>query len=92
MKIAIIMAGGRSGSDFLQSLFDGHPEVMQFPGILKFTNKFLEIFNKKSPQDIASFFIKTNKQFFDSRINKIERHNKLGIKKINFTKLIKKYL
>ena len=45
MRFVIIMCGRRSGSDLLQSLFDSHREVIQFPGILKFTEDFLKIFN-----------------------------------------------
>ena len=36
MKIVVLIAGGRTGSDFFQSLLDGHPEISQFPGIFAF--------------------------------------------------------
>ena len=84
MKIVILFTGGRSGSDLLQSLFDGHKEVAQFPGILHFTNDLLKIFNLKDPKKIAQKFISLNQLFFDSRLNLKERHNKLGKKKMNF--------
>ena len=45
MDIALIITGGRSGADLLQSLFDGHPEILQFPGILHFDDDFIKIFN-----------------------------------------------
>ena len=32
MKTLLLVAGSRAGSEFFQSLFDGHPEVLQFPG------------------------------------------------------------
>ena len=32
MKIIAFIGGGRAGIDFLQRLFDCHPEVSQFPG------------------------------------------------------------
>ncbi len=81
MKIVILFTGGRSGSDLLQSLFDGHNEVSQFPGILHFTNDLLKIFELKNPKKIAQKFISLNQFFFDSRHNKKERHDKLGKRK-----------
>ena len=90
MNTALILQGGRSGSDLLQSLFDSHPEILQFPGILRFDQKFLKIFNIKSTEQIALYFIKVNPQFFDSRLNKIERHNKLGQDKKGYFKVNKK--
>ena len=90
MNTALILQGGRSGSDLLQSLFDSHPEILQFPGILRFDQKFLKIFNIKSTEQIALYFIKVNPQFFDSRLNKIERHNKLGQDKKSYFKVNKK--
>ena len=33
MKFILLLGGGRSGIDLLQSLFDQHHEVSQFPGI-----------------------------------------------------------
>ena len=32
MKILALVGISRSGIDFIQSLFDSHPEVLQFPG------------------------------------------------------------
>ena len=84
MRFVIIMCGGRSGSDLLQSLFDSHREVIQFPGILKFTEDFLKIFNLDSPKKIAINFCNLNPHFFNSRLNLQERHNKLGNKKNSF--------
>ena len=97
MDIALIITGGRSGADLLQSLFDSHPEILQFPGVLQFDDDFIKIFNLKSDKEISKYFIKINKQFFDSRINKKERHHKLGTKKNDFfivdkKKFIKKFI
>ena len=75
----MLFTGGRSGSDFLQSLLDEHKEVAQFPGILHFTNDLLKIFKLKNAKKIAQKFISLNQLFFDSRHNKKERHDKLGI-------------
>ena len=90
MRIIILFTGGRSGSDLLQSLLDSHPEVAQFPAILHFTDEFLKIFKLKDPQIIAKKFIELNKFYFDSRLNKKERHYKLGIKKNEFYTVSKK--
>ena len=89
MDVALILAGGRSGSDLLQSLFDNHPQILQFPGILKFDEEFIRIFKLKSADKISKYFIKINKHFFDSRLNKIERHDKLGSNKSSFYKVDK---
>lgn len=91
MRIVIILTGGRSGIDLLQSLFDGHEEISQFPGVLEFTNNFIKIFDIKSPEKIVNFFIKFNPHFFDSRLssNSIERHDQLGIHKNDFYKVDK---
>jgi hypothetical protein len=90
MKIVMLFTGGRSGSDFLQSLLDEHKDVAQFPGILHFTNDLLKIFKFKDAQKIAKKFISLNQLFFDSRRNKKERHDKLGKKKNEFYVVNKK--
>lgn len=90
MRTVLLLTGGRSGSDFLQSLFDNHSEILQFPGPLKFDKQFIKIFNLKSDIEIAKYFIETNKHFFDSRLNKIERHDKLGLSKKEFYTVDKK--
>ena len=35
MKTLLLVAGGRGGSDFFRSLFDGHSQVLTFPGYLR---------------------------------------------------------
>tara|TARA_B100000035_G_C20977510_1_gene543861 strand:+ start:1 stop:1089 length:1089 start_codon:yes stop_codon:yes gene_type:complete len=84
MKLVLLFTGGRSGSDLLQSLLDGHKEVAQFPAVLHFTKELLKIFKLKDPKNIAKNFISLNKLYFDSRLNKRERHDKLGKKKNEF--------
>lgn len=76
MNLAVLVSGGRTGSDFFQSLLDGHKEILSFPGIFYF-DIFLQ---KLKAQKInpANLFIKMNDKFFDSRLNIIERHNQLG--------------
>ncbi len=82
MKLAVLISGGRTGSDFFQSLLDGHEEILSFPGIFYF-DKFLKELkiNKKNP---GNLFIEMNKDFFDSRLNLRERHNQLGKNKNEF--------
>lgn len=89
MKILIILTGGRSGSGLLQSLFDGHKEILQFPGELLFTDEIKKIFKENSPPKFVNSFINFNQHFFDSRLNTIERHNKLGSLKNEFYKVDK---
>ena len=90
MKFCLILTGGRSGSDLLQSLFDGHDDIIQFPGIIKFKKPFINIFNLKNDYQIAEKFIKFYPKFFDSRLNEIERHNLLGENKNEFYLIDKK--
>ena len=90
MKFCLILTGGRSGSDLLQSLFDGHDDIIQFPGIIKFKKPFINIFNLKNDYQIAEKFIKFYPKFFDSRLNEIERHNQLGENKNEFYLIDKK--
>ena len=84
MKFVIIITGGRSGSDLLQSLFDGHPQILQFPGQFIFDKSFIDILDETDPQKISQVFCNLNKKFFDSRIQKVERHHMLGKNKNDF--------
>ena len=54
--IVLILTDGRSGSDLLQSLFDRHPQILQFPGTVKFDEKFIKIFKLKSAYEISKYF------------------------------------
>ena len=50
MNIFVLVGFGRSGIDFLQSLFDKHYQISQFPGEFffdKFVNKFKNNISKK---------------------------------------------
>lgn len=75
MNFLILMTGGRSGSDFFQSLCDSHPEILQFPGIINLTE---DLFLENNPKNILNIFFNSNKFFFDSRLNVKERLDKLG--------------
>ena len=35
MKLILLTAGGRAGSDFFHSLLDGHSQILQFPGYFR---------------------------------------------------------
>jgi hypothetical protein len=84
MKIFIIITGGRTGSGFLHSILDGHPQICYFPGEFFFDEFFESARKEKSAVSIAKLFCKEYKYFFDSRYNKFERFNKLGESKKDF--------
>ena len=81
MKTLLLVAGSRSGSDFFQSLLDGHSQVMQFPGLIRTNKELIKVLSSHDPLKISSYFIEQYKHFFDSRVGyseKVERHNMLG--------------
>ena len=84
MKIVVLIAGGRTGSDFFQSLLDGHPEISQFPGIFRFDDFWEKTKKENKLENIAKILIDNYKHFFDSKKNLIERHNMLGKDKNDF--------
>ncbi len=81
MKLILLTAGGRAGSDFFHSLLDGHPEILQFPGYLRVDNNLKLILKTENLKKKAELFIKFYPEFFNSKVNKFERWNKLGEKK-----------
>lgn len=89
MKIYCILGNGRSGVDFLQSLFDKHPQVSQFPGVFYF-GEFWSRIKGSNKVKIANLFIRNHERFFNSKIYKQERHDKLGKRKNEFFKVNKK--
>ena len=91
MKTLILVTGGRGGSDFFQGLLDQHNEILQIPGILRIDNNFINIFNSKTNKEIAEKFTRFVPFIFDSRKNKLERHNKLGPKRNLFYKVDKNF-
>ena len=90
MKIILLAAGGRAGSDFFHSLLDGHPEILQFPGYFRVDDKINIIINANKLLDIANLFVKFYPEFFDSKKNKFERWDKLGERKNKCFKVNKK--
>ena len=84
MKLIVILLYGRSGSDLLQSLFDNHSEISQFPELFLWPNFYQKIQKEKNLKKIAETFTEDYKIFFDSRLNKMERHDQLGEKRLLF--------
>lgn len=83
MKYLFLVSGGRNGSLFFQSLLDGHPEVLQFPGIFlldEFLDKIQLTGNSRMPDSevVAKMFIDSYPEFFDSRLNPLHRMGALG--------------
>ncbi len=85
MKLLILLNGGRTGTDFFQSLLDGHEEILQFPGTFYFDELWNEVSQSNSIDRILEHFFEKYEKFFDSRINaEIERHDQLGKNKNEF--------
>ena len=80
MKIFAIVGMGRAGIEFLQSLFDGHTQILQLPGMIRFNKKFLNSLEMDS-KSFINYFIDNNEFFFNSLLQKLERHDQLGLKK-----------
>lgn len=92
MKIIGLTSNGRCGQDLFVSLLDEHNEILQFPSFVTFNKELLNVLSLKSKGEIAEKFSKLYPLFFDSRINKIERHDQLGPKKNQYyTVDIKKF-
>ncbi|OUV61089.1 MAG: hypothetical protein CBC82_07040 [Cellvibrionales bacterium TMED122] len=91
MKIVVILACmSRAGIDFFQSLLDGHSEISQLPGSF-YADEFLKkIKNKTDAKNIAETFVSMHEHFFDSRLNKLERHDYLGDNKNEYYLINKK--
>jgi hypothetical protein len=92
MKTLLLVAGGRGGSDFFRSLFDGHSQVLTFPGYLRINKDFQEMLNLKFPDQISKRFISLYPNFFNSKAywGRFERHHRLGEKRNKFFKVNKK--
>ena len=78
MKILYLVGGSRAGIDLFQSLLDGHPQILQFPGIIHTNKNSLKKLSSKNGEELYKNFINDYRHFFDSRLNKVERHYMLG--------------
>ena len=87
MKVLLLAAGGRAGSDLFHSLLDEHSQILQFPGMLEINRNFLDLINLKNYHEIPVRFIKLYPLFFNSKLNKLERHDSLGKNRKKFYKV-----
>ena len=79
----LVTGGGRSGTDFLQSLLDFHNEVLSFNGHIKL---YIEFFQKSKCikaksfdlQDLAHEFVGLYIEKFKTNYDYIERKDQLG--------------
>jgi hypothetical protein len=78
LKIVILITGGRTGSDFFQSLTDGHKEILQFPGCFFYNDFWQKTASNLNVNEISDAFISEYPHFFNSGLNTLERHHMLG--------------
>tara|TARA_Y100000310_G_scaffold335929_1_gene419182 strand:- start:760 stop:1893 length:1134 start_codon:yes stop_codon:yes gene_type:complete len=83
LRFCVILSTGRTGSDFLQSLLDSHPQILGFNGILFFhdfwnSSKCVKA-NKVDPSDFIDEFIGVHIEKFKSRYDLQENKDRLGI-------------
>ena len=89
LKKVLLVGTGRSGTDFFQSLLDGHSEILQVTGIWVFHGWWQKAMRKENPSDLINEFIWStspgnNLAKFKSYHNKIERWDQLGRDKNEF--------
>ena len=88
----------RCGSDFFQSLLDGHPEIIQFTGYYIFHDFWDSLNCYDDLDELINKFInfENHTMKFDSKLNSVERWDELGENKnesfIVDRELFKKYL
>ena len=87
MKVLLLVAGGRAGSDLFHSLLDEHSQILQFPGMLAINRNFLDLINLKNYHEIPVRFTKLYPLFFNSKLDKMDRHNSLGKNRKKFYKV-----
>lgn len=84
LKKVLLVPIDRSGSDFFQSLLDGHPEILQFTGIWHFHHWWKLARCKENLPDLVNEFIWhtcpscSHIAKFKSYYNRIERWEQLG--------------
>ncbi len=84
MKTVLLVAGVRGGSGFFQQLLDNHKEILTLPGHLRIDDEFKNLINLRNSRKISEKFIQMYPEYFDSRLNTFERHDKLGQRKNKF--------
>jgi hypothetical protein len=55
MKVLFILATGRSGSAFVHSLFDGHPQVLTYPAIHSLYSPFFHTASLETIDDVVEY-------------------------------------
>ena len=68
MKLVLLTAGGRAGSDFFHSLLDGHTQILKFPGYLRVNKNLVSILNNKYSKKKAKLFIKFYPEFLIQKL------------------------
>ena len=63
MKIFCLLGTGRSGVDFLQTLFDQHPEVSHLPGVFYYQEFWSKLKKKKYELHNQRIYKKSRKIF-----------------------------
>ena len=87
LQAVALLTTGRAGSDFFQSLFDGHSSVLTFNGSFFFYNFWNDLHLNKINQsnvdleNIINKFIKKFIHKLQSKRDKFENKHKLGINK-----------
>jgi hypothetical protein len=89
-KVLLVVGGGRVGSDFFQSLLDGHYQILQVTGACFLHHWWKEAKCKDKLSDLIDEFIwytrfpSNHIAKFKSYYNKQERWDQLGINKDDF--------
>src|SRR5688572_7115954 len=83
LRPVALVTTGRTGSCFLQSLLDSHPQVLTFNGELLFYDEFLPNSvcansDTFAAQDVFDEFVGEYIQRFKSRYDHLERKDQLG--------------
>ena len=68
---------------------DGHTQILSFPLYLRINNNFLDIIFEENSKKLAKKFIYYYPEYFNSKINKFDRHHRLGVNKNKFFKVNK---
>ena len=79
IKYIILTTNGRSGSEFFQSLLDGHSQIVSFPGTFDLADFYRFVCTSDSSVEIVNYFIQKYGYYFNSKINISERLNQLGV-------------
>ena len=87
LKKVLLVATGRTGTDFFQSLLDSHPQILQFPGVWTYHQWWQVARCRNNVSDLVNEFIwqaspaYNHISKFISCYDTMERWDKLGDKK-----------